>query len=569
MNDILSAAKWILWLALLVVTLLPVSLQGAKAGNDSLRTEAFRLLNLGNCREARQYGYRLLEQGKRENDSNDAGLYGHLILGLASIESDENVECYTHLETARALAERTQNHEALMRIYNGLGNYSLFMNDDVYSAISYYFQAIEEAKAADNLRQYAMTLSNLSGAYFMRNDTSGLKYAEEAIRIAQERHECTPLYYGTMNATLYYLKTKQTEKAQTSLRKLKQMQDAYGFEGKSDLYLLNAMLCELKDDTRQAYANYACAMENFKSASPSTITMVYLEYAKLLKKDNHLPSAIRVLEHGLDQISSSKVPIYKAQLLKELSLCYREAGQYAEALTYATAYQDYQEKRFDEIRERATQETRIKHDIYSRERQISEQRMEILNNRYRIVFLSGALVVLIVAWGMSYRSYKKKDRLYRAIVTQNREYLSREQMLMEQIETLRKNEEPQSPSPLSSDKQHDLMSRFTALMIERRLFTNPSLTVASVADELGTNRTYLSKAINESTGKTFTQIVNDYRICQAIAEISDFQTDKPLKQIATEVGFNSLSTFYTTFQASTEMTPARYRAKLKELQNGA
>lgn len=114
-----------------------------------------------------------------------------------------------------------------------------------------------------------------------------------------------------------------------------------------------------------------------------------------------------------------------------------------------------------------------------------------------------------------------------------------------------------------TDKLNDLMTHFTTEMIENHLFTDPSLTVASMADRLGTNRTYLSKAINETTGKSFTQLVNEYRIRQAIAEISDLAANKPLKQIAVEVGFSSLSTFYNTFQASTGMTPARYRSQLK------
>ena len=109
------------------------------------------------------------------------------------------------------------------------------------------------------------------------------------------------------------------------------------------------------------------------------------------------------------------------------------------------------------------------------------------------------------------------------------------------------------------------MNRFTVQMLENKLFTDPSLTIAAVAERLETNRTYLSKAINDITGKTFTQLVNEYRIRQAIAEISDLKADKPLKQIATDVGFNSLSTFYNTFQASTGMTPARYRSQLKGL----
>lgn len=102
-------------------------------------------------------------------------------------------------------------------------------------------------------------------------------------------------------------------------------------------------------------------------------------------------------------------------------------------------------------------------------------------------------------------------------------------------------------------------------MTEKKLFKDPSLTVGTVAEHLDSNRTYVSRAINESTGKSFTQIVNEYRIREAISLISDLEANMPLKQVCSEVGFNSISTFYSTFQAITGMTPARYRAQLKEI----
>lgn len=307
-------------------------------------------------------------------------------------------------------------------------------------------------------------------------------------------------------------------------------------------------------------------MTHFKHASESSVIGVYLAYAHLLRLENHQEAAIRTLRQGLNYIDGSGVSIHKGQLLRELSLCYRDAGQHEKALECAFDYQDYQERRFDDMRERALQETRIKHDLYSREQQIDRQQMELLDNQFKIALLGGGVVVLVVALGMGLYLYRKKDRLYGIIVSRNRESMQREQELLQQLKALRADEgSPQVAAGLSSDKQQDLMTRFSALMEERRLFTDPSLTVAAVADELGTNRTYLSKAINESTGKTFTQVVNSYRIRQAMAEISDLEADKPLKQIAVESGFSSLSTFYVAFQSAVGMTPARYRSKLKEM----
>ena len=530
---------------------------------ETLREAAFYYLHHEDYTQARRYARRLLEVGERQNDRVNAQLYGHLICGLSLIESGTDTRCYEHLETARSLAERYQNHEALMLVLNGFGNYALFDNDDVYMAISYYFQALEEAKRTGNRRQYAMILSNISGAYFMRRDPSGLMYAEEAVRIARETKEPVPLFYGTVNSALYYLAADSLEPASITIEAIRQMHATQGFGTESDVCLLQAMLHAKRGENAEAYNDYARAMENFPTAAASTITMVYLEYAKLLRADHHLDSAVRVLEHALSHISTSGVPIHKTRLLKELALCYREAGLTEKALQYTLEYMDYQDCLFDEVRERATQEARIKHDIYSREQRISEQQMVILDNRYRIALLSGVLIAVLLALGLTYFFYRKKNRLYNAIVSQNNEYMHREQTLLAQLEKLRQGGQPASPVP--ADKLKDLMARFTAEMLEQKLFTDPSLTITAVAERLGTNRTYLSKAINDITGKTFTQLVNEYRIRQAIAEISDLKADKPLKQISTDVGFNSLSTFYNTFQASTGMTPARYRSQLKGL----
>ncbi|MCM1077851.1 MAG: helix-turn-helix domain-containing protein [Bacteroides sp.] len=121
---------------------------------------------------------------------------------------------------------------------------------------------------------------------------------------------------------------------------------------------------------------------------------------------------------------------------------------------------------------------------------------------------------------------------------------------------------PVAGKALSEDKMTELMGHFTALMTESKLFKDPSVSVGMVAERLDTNRTYLSKTINDTMGKSFTQLINDYRIREAISLISDTKSNLPLKQICADAGFSSMSTFYTTFQTVTGMTPSRYRAQV-------
>lgn len=100
-----------------------------------------------------------------------------------------------------------------------------------------------------------------------------------------------------------------------------------------------------------------------------------------------------------------------------------------------------------------------------------------------------------------------------------------------------------------------------------RLYREANLTRSRVAELLGTNRTYLSQAINEKTGKNFNQFVNGYRIAEALQILSDPNNDSSMKAIAIETGFGTPNTFFKIFRAETGMTPSKYREKIIECCN--
>lgn len=103
-------------------------------------------------------------------------------------------------------------------------------------------------------------------------------------------------------------------------------------------------------------------------------------------------------------------------------------------------------------------------------------------------------------------------------------------------------------------------------MREEKIYKDNFITKDKVAEILGTNRTYLSRIINEQSKLSFTHYVNRFRIEEAIRLLSDPNNETPLKAISTELGFNSISTFYNLFQSSVGMTPSQYRNKVMELQ---
>lgn len=96
-------------------------------------------------------------------------------------------------------------------------------------------------------------------------------------------------------------------------------------------------------------------------------------------------------------------------------------------------------------------------------------------------------------------------------------------------------------------------------------FTNPNLTVVTLAKSLDTNTKYLSEVINRHKDMNFNQYVNELRINYIIAKMK--QDPKYLNYkiyyLAKECGFSSQSTFSTVFRASTGISPLSFIKFLK------
>lgn len=94
-----------------------------------------------------------------------------------------------------------------------------------------------------------------------------------------------------------------------------------------------------------------------------------------------------------------------------------------------------------------------------------------------------------------------------------------------------------------------------SLMEQEKVFIAPDITLESLAAQLGTNRTYLSSAIKQYSGKSFSDYINSYRITYAQELLKQGIT---LKNVEYSCGFTSSATFYRQFQKITGMSPAAW-----------
>ena len=98
---------------------------------------------------------------------------------------------------------------------------------------------------------------------------------------------------------------------------------------------------------------------------------------------------------------------------------------------------------------------------------------------------------------------------------------------------------------------------------EKEIYRLSHLTLQDLAEEMNTNRTYLSGCINKYYGYSFRVLVCRYRI--EAAKVLLLQTDLDIQEIIDEVGFNSRSSFYNAFRENVreDISPTEWRVKMK------
>lgn len=98
---------------------------------------------------------------------------------------------------------------------------------------------------------------------------------------------------------------------------------------------------------------------------------------------------------------------------------------------------------------------------------------------------------------------------------------------------------------------------FETVFRVKQIYLNPILNINDLAQELGTNRTYVSNYINQQLHTTFYEYVNNWRVEQAMRLLAS--TDLSLQEVAAQSGFNSISSFRRYFVSKMGQTPSAYK----------
>lgn len=111
-------------------------------------------------------------------------------------------------------------------------------------------------------------------------------------------------------------------------------------------------------------------------------------------------------------------------------------------------------------------------------------------------------------------------------------------------------------------KFSNMSERFRKLVEEDRIFLDTQLSLMDVAEKLGTNRTYVSKMVNEAFHETFTSYINRHRLEYAKQYMKENPNAK-IETTALECGFGSTSSFNKFFKSMEGVPPTAWNKKIE------
>lgn len=451
--------------------------------------------------------------GKLEIDSLHAALSGHMSKTtdhtLNQILYARRLEQYGHHGSAiRALSKvksqlKWNKAETISEFYTVLSLIKLH-TENPRSALKFNQLALHFAKKGkDNLLLQA-SYSNLGMTYnALGAHKKAIASFEKALELDTE---------GTNRNTLYI----QLNKA-ISLYELGKLDEA------EEIFQRSYGQLQLNQDTIGLIR--------------TTINLGDIEVRRssFLAAETYFKSAKELADHS--GYAMELIPI-----LKKLSNCEEKKGNNSMALKYMKEYDSLRTalNTTDVLSEEFAQlaESYLKESEQHR-KELQASRINSLNKQ-RIYLLLICLLITVFSVILFFKHSKLKQRSAILLAKQ-----------IDEVKTQKKI--------ISSDE--NLILGLEEIVVIKKGFRNKDITLDSLSKQLGTNRTYLSSAINTHYGIHFKKWVNELRIKEAIVLLTDpAQEIYSIESIADQVGFASISSFNDNFKKVTGFTPSSFRS---------
>lgn len=463
------------------------------------------------------------------------------------IENLDSVKYYTDL--IEPLLEYPFSSNARIILNCILGNYSLRTSLDYSKALSYYIESLQLAEESGEINNQISLLSNIVNIFYIQKSAGGMKYAEQAYNLAETHPEASG--YAKIGSCLVMAQMFFVQGDYDTALKYVDEAKARVSEGNflsyvSFIYSMSAQIYQEKGDYGKAADEYLRAMEFIRYSDPGTASQTYLQCGDFLATVGDTLKAEEMYRKGLTISDTTGNLEYRQDLLGHLALLSFESDRYYDAARYSARYIVYSDSISNRM-ENEFQDLILSRIQAENAEQIMEKELEIKKMQENLLKRSFLLVLILIFSVSVLLIYSRQRKMYRELAKKHQKY-----MVMTDSDNKQNTVEKDSA-------MRKLFDQVEGLMRHDKIYRMKNLTREVVAEKLGTNYYYLSKAVNTCAGMTFNRYVDYYRIEEAARIISQSGSNVLFKQLADSLGYNSVTVFSKAFQREIGCSPSIYR----------
>lgn len=461
--------------------------------------------------------------------------------------------------------EKTASDPAARAIFNNVaGCYVLKAELNYSKALEYFRDGLHWAERAEDINNQIVLLANISNIFYTRSDCHGLEYARKAYEISKSPDvadfpRCQSYLVmaqmlqlsGRYSEMLYFLKETDALIASDDFKSLISLNN-----------IIYAAYYEAKGEIALADSSFSRAVRFSSLTEPSVASYVYLKYGDFCAGRKEYDKAISLYTSGLNISYANRNNEFRSELLQALAEIYEASGNRRQHMYFLEMYNSFLDSLATYKKDQDFNNLLLSYQRIEHENELQAKELDLLKANKKVIVSGFVILIALIVIASVVLLYFRQRKMYSKLVQQHQGYMQR---LQAENEVEAKSETPSSA--VSHDNENkELFLQIEHLMRSDKVYREKDLSLDRLAELVGTNRTYVSKAVNTYSGMTFFNYLDMYRIREATEIISRPGDTTPFKQMADMLGYNSVSVFYKAFSRETGCTPGRYRDEVKRIQ---
>lgn len=457
-------------------------------------------------------------------------------------------------------------------------------------ALDYYTQGLDRAKSEGEDSIYYACTGNIGNIYAVMEDyRHALHYYLKGYQASADRGDKEMQWSFATNIVVVYCQMGKVDDARVFFKQQMNIGSADVTRNKYHSLSNQAQIAIADGDYKMGeyYIMEAIDYATAKGLPVQYKVSPYMSLADMKLDHGDIRAAFDIYRQCADSLMGRRdlpmlVGIYKKMYQASMAM-----GDTAGADMYRHKYLSLSDSVFN-----TSQFNIAAGKLFEYENSETQKRVDnlVYRNRAQLIVIA-VFFVLVAALALLYVTLRRKNRMLldarQTLMRKNEELTAgdrRQKKLLEQyvaaLNDLRSKPGKQAedlPAPdvtqqaddnlkkqqgisLGEEQRNRLLNSITSVLENVEVIARSDFNLNMLADMVGTNTKYVSWVINDTYGKNFKTLLNEYRIREACRRMADREhyANVTIQTIYEELGYSSAAGFINAFRNVNGMTPSAY-----------